>query len=305
MGRWRTLAITTGMALAAGLIMVPGATAEAGGRTTTDQAIQSVTPFCNFERIFWAVAGNWDGIGGDGIGVVVDRGGVLTWYLRNAPNAGPADYIFSFGLSGDRPVVGNWDGIGGDGPGIVRSSITDEWQWHLRNGNNAGHADYILDYGRRNYYPVTGNWDGVGGDGVGVAGGNASGYKAWHLRNSPSPGRPDHDFTYGRTGTDGPSTDFPIAGNWDGVGGDGPGIVRDVSTQLQWHERNSLNAGPGDHIFNYGVTRTDCVVVGNWDGVGGDGPGIVRGNPNGNGELQWHLRNGNNPGPAEAIFDYS
>jgi hypothetical protein len=293
------------MALAASLAAAPGATATTGGIATADNSIQFVTPFCRFGGSTYAVAGNWDGIGGDGIGIVVAGGGALTWYLRNAPNSGPADYVFSYGLATDLPVVGNWDGIGGDGPGIVRPSGTNEWQWHLRDANNAGPAHHVFNYGRISYYPLTGNWDGVGGDGPGVAGGDASGFKAWHLRNGPSGGTPNYDFTYGRTGTNGYATDLPMTGNWDGVGGDGPGITRAASGQIQWHERNGLNAGPADYVFNYGVTGPDCVVVGNWDGVGGDGPGIVRFNPNGNGRLQWHLRNGNNPGPAEAIFDYS
>jgi hypothetical protein len=294
--RWRILIIAAGMSLAATTAAVPTASAET--EKGEDAGILAA-PQCVFGNT-WVVTGNWDGIGGDGIGIVVDNGSVLTWYLRNGPNAGPADFIFQFGSSGDHPVVGNWDGVGGDGPGIVRVTSTSEWRWLLRNGPNTGVVDYDFVYGRTSYVPLTGNWDGVGGDGPGVAGGDASGYKAWHLRNGPNAGSADYDFTYGLTG----ASDWPTAGNWDGVGGDGPGITRGVGVGLQWHERFGPNSGPADYTFNYGVAATDCGVVGNWDGVGGDGPGIVRYNSS-TGKLQWHLRNGNNTGPAEYVFDYS
>ncbi|WP_290055955.1 hypothetical protein [Amycolatopsis solani] len=301
MGKKRTFTTLAAASVAAAFAVAPAAAADG---TPEIRSAQN----CAFGGT-WVVTGNWDGVGGDGIGIVVAAGGVLNWYLRDAPNGGQADYVFSYGLSSDRPVVGNWDGIGGDGPGIVRpvkvSESFSDWQWHLRNAPTAGGtANYVFTYGRATvdgaiaYVPVTGNWDGVGGDGPGVAGGNASGYKAWHLRNGPSGGNPDYSFTYGL------ATDRPLSGNWDGAGGDSPGVRRTTSDgQIWWHERNTTTSGPADIVFNYGTSQ-DCTVVGNWDGIGGDGPGVVRVNPQ-TGRLQWHLRNANNPGPAEAVFDYS
>lgn len=45
-----------------------------------------------------------------------------------------------------------------------------------------------------------------------------------------------------------------------------------------------------------------CPVTGNWDGLGGDGIGIVYARPEGH--LEWHLRNGPNPGLPEYDFNY-
>ncbi|MBP2326835.1 hypothetical protein JOF56_007220 [Kibdelosporangium banguiense] len=308
------MAITAGMSLLAALAAVPSAAAEPADDSV---GILTATPNCTFSNSTWVVAGNWDGIGGDGIGIVVRDtvNNTLWWYLRDAANSGPADYIFSYGEANDWPVTGDWDGVGGDGPGIVRPIQVFEdgawrwnWQWHLRKANNSGNGDYIFTYGRTSYRPFTGDWLGVGRDGPGVAGGNASGYKAWHLRDTPSAGPANHDFTYGLTGDD-PFQDAPIAGNWDAAGGDSPGVVRKLSnTTFDWHLRNTLTAGGADYLFNYGLDndRGDCLVVGNWDGIGGDGIGIVRFNPNGNGKLQWHLRNAaNSTGGPDTIFDYS
>ncbi|MET8996011.1 hypothetical protein [Amycolatopsis sp. NPDC004169] len=256
----------------------------------------------------WPISGNWDGIGGDGIGVVVDDGVNLTWQLRNGPNAGPPDIVINYGNSCDIPVVGNWDGAGGDTPGVVRPVAAGgsyhDWQWNLHNSNTSGIGEIKFTYGRAYvndalaYWPVAGNWDGIGGDGPGVAGGNASGSKAWHLRNAPSGGDPDYNLVYGLTGFG----DAPLAGNWDGVGGDTPGVVRAAPDSFTWLERNSLSSGTADITFYYGNgTRTDSVVGGDWDGVGGDGPGVFRFN-SGTGHWQWHLRNGAAGQPW--IFDY-
>ena len=58
------------------------------------------------------VVGNWDGVGGDTIGVY--RPGDRSWHLRNYNSAGAVSIaVFGYGGTGDRGVVGNWDGVGG------------------------------------------------------------------------------------------------------------------------------------------------------------------------------------------------
>ncbi|GLY42156.1 hypothetical protein Amsp01_081790 [Amycolatopsis sp. NBRC 101858] len=293
MGKRRILAIATGTVLAATGISAPAADAASTN--------------C-FKAIGWPVTGNWDGIGGDGIGVVEAHGDGLWWYLRDAPNSGKIDYQFRFGRAGDQPVVGNWDGMGGDGPGTVRpvkvSDVFDDWHWELRDVPDGGNPKYVFDYGRayayglRTYLPVTGNWDGVGGDGPGVAGGDANGSKAWHLRDSATGGDPDYNLVYGQAGL---GNDKPMAGDWDGDGRDGPGVVRTTNDRLSWLERNELSSGTADIGFDYGVA-SDCNVVGDWDGIGGDGPGVVRGASGG--RLEWHLRNGAGAGEQPSVFLY-
>ncbi len=284
----------------AGLAVALAATAVVAAPTAAaaDDGMQPlVSTYCWFGNT-WVVTGNWDGVGGDGIGVVMRRNGQLEWHLRNSPTTGPAEHVFTYGVSTDVPVVGNWDGAGGDTPGIVRRN-GDEWQWHIRNTLSSGNALTPFNYGNNQYYfPLTGNWDGAGGDGVGAAGGNANGNKAWHLRNAAGPGNPSYDFPYGNAGS---TNDYPITGNWDGLGGDGPGVVRTLNNGiLEWHLRNALNAGPAHHTFQYGQDG-DCNVVGNWDGVGGDGIGVVR---NEGGVLKWYLRNAPSAGAHNHLASY-
>jgi len=199
----------------------------------------------------WPLVGNWDGVGGDTVGVF--RGG--TWYLRNANSAGKAKIKFSYGRSTDIPIVGNWDGVGGDTVGVFRKGT-----WYLRNYNSSGHSSTSFSYGRSTDIPVVGDWDGNGTDTIGVFRGST-----WYLRNSNSSGSADIKFSYGR------STDFPIVGNWDGVGGDTVGVFRGG----KWYERNYNPSGPSNPSFSYGRS-TDWPLVGDWDGHIGDTVGVFR-----------------------------
>lgn len=192
----------------------------------------------------YPVTGDWDGIGGDGIGLVYEVAQCYLWVLRNGPNAGVSDYTFIFGNPGlgDRVVTGNWDGVGGDGIGIVRPN--GNWEWYLRNGPNGGggQAEIQFAYGSQNDTPVTGNWDGVGGDGPGVV----SPGGGWHLRNGPNSGNPDYDFAYRPIGS---GAGFRATGNWDGIGGDGIGVVYTVAGGYEWHLRNGPNGGDPEIRF--------------------------------------------------------
>jgi hypothetical protein len=73
------------------------------------------------------IVGNWNGTGGDTVGVY--RGNIF--HLRNSVTAGDADIVFSHGRAGDIPIVGDWDGDGTDSVGVVRVNI-----WYLRNEVN-------------------------------------------------------------------------------------------------------------------------------------------------------------------------
>jgi hypothetical protein len=240
------------------------------------------------------VVGNWDGIGGDGIGVVSRVNGKLLWQLRQGPNPGPSENTISYGIEGDIPIVGNWDGVGGDGIGVIRwSRDGSQWEWHLRNAPQSGAADLpVFQFGSTTGDPVVGNWDGIGGDGVGVVYRDAG---QWHVRQGPNPGQPELNFVYTASGLD-----AALAGNWDGVGGDGPAALGHVGSEYVWGGRNGPNPGSPDFSFKYGRT-SGCPVAGNWDGVGGDGPGIAYGDQH-IGSVLWHLRNGPNAGNPE--FDF-
>jgi hypothetical protein len=286
----------TALAILTGALTTVAAVAAPTAAVADDGVQPLISTACRFGNT-WVVTGNWDGIGGDGIGVVMARNGQLEWHLRNTATNGADEYTFPYGLNSDLPVVGNWDGAGGDTPGIVRQNGT-EWQWHIRNTLTSGNALTPFNYGNADYYwPLTGNWDGVGGDGVGAAGGDANGSKAWHLRNAAGPGNADYNFPYGNAGG---TNDVPITGNWDGAGGDGPGILRILPNgAYEWNLRDALSAGPG-RAFPYGQNG-DCPVVGNWDSAGGDGIGVVR---NEGGVLKWYLRDSSTAGTHNYLVSY-
>ena len=61
----------------------------------------------------------------------------------------------------------------------------------------------------------------------------------WLIRNSPTGGNAERSFRYGR------GSDLPVVGDWNGNGGETPGVARNTgSGTWQWHLRNSLTGGP-------------------------------------------------------------
>ena len=54
------------------------------------------------------LVGNWDGRGGDGIGVYDPSSHAFK--LRDALSPGAANHVFVRGAPGVLPVIGNWDG---------------------------------------------------------------------------------------------------------------------------------------------------------------------------------------------------
>jgi hypothetical protein len=103
------------------------------------------------------IAGNWDGKGGDGIGLYSPDDAVF--YLRNDATVGTADRAFGFGAAGWKPLAGDWDSDGVDSIGVFdpKSSV-----FYERNTNSSGYADRTFGYGNPNgkWLPVVGDWDG-------------------------------------------------------------------------------------------------------------------------------------------------
>jgi hypothetical protein len=85
----------------------------------------------------------------------------------------------------------------------------------------------------------------------------------WLLRSSATTGVATQTFVYGDGGAD-----SPVFGNWDGFGGDGPGIYRNGV----FHLRNSMSTGVADistgNLFG-------MPIAGDWDGDGRDDVGVV------------------------------
>lgn len=130
----------------------------------------------------------------------------------------------------------------------------------------------------------------------------------WHIRSTNTTGAATSTVTSGRTG-------IPVAGDWDGQGGDNPGVVRGNLWQFATQAATINYGNPddipiagdwnGDGYASVGVVRgntwllsndrigsenglaeiacafgkvSDYFVVGDWDGDGKDTPAVVRGN---------------------------
>ena len=111
----------------------------------------------------FAVVGDWDGSGGDKMGIFEADG--ATWRLDYNGN-GVMDgcnvdrCLSGFGRTGDLPVAGDWDGAGKAKIGVFRPS-TGEW-FLDKNGNGqldgCGVDTCISSFGKSGDRPVVGKW---------------------------------------------------------------------------------------------------------------------------------------------------
>ncbi len=199
-----------------------------------------------------------------------------TRYLRQTRSSGVADFIYTYGIPTDIPLVGDWDGNGTETPGVFR-----EGKFYLRNSNNSGVADLIFDYGIPTDHPIVGDWNGDGVDTIGVFREGR-----WYQRNTNNSGVADWIWAYGDT------TDLPVVGDWNGNGTDTFAVVRNGT----WFTTNHFDSGVAEDIFGYG-NPGDLPIAGDWDGNGTESPGVVR-------DGTWYLANALNRGFADVIFGY-
>jgi hypothetical protein len=153
------------------------------------------------------VAGDWDGDGGDTVGIY--RDGV---FLLHAPDA-LADVAVPFGEPGDLPVAGDWDGDGIDTIGVFRDGV-----FRLRNSNTPGPADLVIEVGVAGGVPVAGDLDGDGFDTVAVYQLSSGRFL---VLDAPQSGAPLASIELGVAGG------LPVVGDWDGDGADAIGVFRD------------------------------------------------------------------------------
>jgi hypothetical protein len=209
-----------------------------------------------------------------------------TWALRNGSTGGGADSTFTYGITGDVPLMADWTNAGIRTAAVVRGvrhgiSGDDRLTWYIRQVEGTGQPDLVVRYGSPGDIPVAGDWDGDGVATIGVVRGNR-----WLLRNSNSAGPPDIDFVFGQAG------DVPVVGDWDGDGRDGPGVVRGN----RWLLRNPTSSGPAQYDFTFGSAQ-GRPVVGDWDGDGRDGPGWFDGGT-------WQIRNQLTSGGPDRTFGF-
>jgi Tol biopolymer transport system component len=200
------------------------------------------------------VVGDWNGDGKDTPGVF-RPGSPGTFFLTNSNTnntAPPADIVFNFGATGDRPVAGDWDGDGLDTIGVASPPNV----FALRNSNSGGPADVTFFFGNPGDLPFFGDWNGDGIDTVGLL---RSG--TIFLRDSNTTGVADVAISFGQSG------DLPIAGVWNKPPNSG---VNDPS-------EGSSQAGQIQQF------TTTCSDIDGWRNIATIDFKIARSNGNGNG----------------------
>jgi uncharacterized protein YkwD len=260
---------SAGRVYATALFREPTSAAPSGSITypgAADDSTISATPASQC----YALVGDWDGSGRDGIG----------WWCNGRTRLRHANGTitnFTYGRSGDVPIVADWNGNGRDTVSVIRDGT-----WHLNNNLTGGTASRTFTYGRvsRGDVPIAGDWTRTGRSLPGIIRD-----REWHLRHTQSGGTAHATFTYGRlTGGD-----RPLWGDWNGDRRDTPGIVRDG----EWHLRNSTSGGSSHLSYTYGrVLAGDIPVTGDWNGNGIDTPAIVR-------DTTWYLKHTHSGGPAD------
>ena len=102
------------------------------------------------------------------------------WYLNNQNDGSAPEFAFSYGITGDVPVVGDWNCSGNQTVGVFRNGA-----WYLNNENDGSGPEAAFNFGQAGDIPVVGDWDGDGCDGVGVFRNGQ-----WILSNQASGTRP-------------------------------------------------------------------------------------------------------------------
>ena len=213
------------------------------------------------------VTGDWDGNGTKTAGIVRAVGGNWVWYLRNSNSTGGADVpAFAYGKpfatpdsdDGDLPIAGDWNGDGKDGPGVVRlryGSVAPRWL--LRDVTTSGIAQNNFAYGSAYDTDfVTGDWDGSGTDTPGLFRAYQNDRPYWLLRNANSSGPAQSQFQFGST----TQAEAPVAGDWNGDGTAGIGLLRYENGRYRWLLRETATAGSAQHSFVYGNWGQPVVV---------------------------------------------
>jgi VCBS repeat-containing protein len=199
---------------------------------------------------------------------------------------------FTYGTKPLVPIMGDWDGDGDRTPGTFEAGV-----FRLSNTLPPGAPTINVAFGDPRGFPVVGDLNGDTFDDVAV-------YRngTWQIRielggigSGGSVGTPAA-FTYGTASW---PTTVPVAGDWDGVAGDGIGFYT-YATGVWQLRQTAEPLGMDLPAFTYwaGSGTASYPVVGDWDADGDDTAGVKAAS-------SWLLNNQNNgisdgPGPGDA-----
>ncbi len=140
------------------------------------------------------VAGDFDGDGCDTVSIyrpAISRFYVINTLGSRSQGLGAAEFEFTFGDPGDRPLVADLDGDGADEVALHRPSTGLVF---YRNDLGHGTADVSFTFGDPGDHVFAGDWD---RDGVATVGVFRPGPAQFLLRNANAAGQADVLFSYG------------------------------------------------------------------------------------------------------------
>ena len=212
------------------------------------------------------VVGNWDGAGGDSVGLFDGTSGKL--YLKNANSTGFADVGHALAVKNSAiiPLAGDWNG---DGVTTAGTYDPTTGTFALRNRASRGAADapFVIATSAVGGTPIVGDWDGDGKDSVGLFDPSTGQYL---LKNELTSGAADYVFSLPPSGNM-----IAITGDWDGNGSESVGVVNAATGQVQL--TNGLVAPVVEQTFTIApFTGGDVVITGDWNGDGRDTVGVYR-----------------------------
>ncbi len=212
-----------------------------------------------------------------------------TWMLRDTLTSGTATTTFAYGARPLVAIMGDWDGDGSETPGTFEGGV-----FKLSNTIPPGAPTIAITFGDRRGFPVVGDFNGDEIDDLAVYRGGA-----WEFRVElggvgsggslvTTPG-----FVYGAASW--PVT-IPVAGDWDGIGGDGIGFVTYATGA--WQLRQAAEPfGVDLPAFTYSAGPGSYPVVGDWNADTVDGVGSKLG-------TSWQLNDERDGSAAEHTFDF-
>jgi len=169
----------------------------------------------NNDEFAYPVAGDWTGIGQDGIGLYYPKTGLAL--LKNSiDNINKADISIDYGIEAEYiPLAGNWKGGGIDSLCFYYK----EKATFLFPEENFVISEFIFGAIGKNYVPMSGDWNNSGCDAIGLYEPETS---LFRLKNVLEGNKADLIFPFGEKNTI--NKFHPISGNWEGVVNDSIGL---------------------------------------------------------------------------------
>jgi PAS domain-containing protein len=189
---------------------------------------------------------------------------------ENAPAASQNSFGFPVSVPGGLPLVGDWDGDGIETPGVFDPSTT---TFHLVDGNSdtpGPVSTFSWGVNLNGWLPMAGDWDGDGDDTVGLFDPFTTTFYLINNNDVNDP-QPVPVFSWGVN----LAGWRPVAGDWDGDGGDTVGVFDPFTASFYLINNNDKQNPMPVAPFSYHANVAGWwPVAGDWNGDGLDTIGL-------------------------------